>query len=73
MNTLSKNLAVIIAVSSIASITKAALPDSGMEIDKGRTAILITDPQNNFLSPGGVAWSVEGKNCSGIGSRAFRA
>jgi nicotinamidase-related amidase len=62
MNNLSKTLAVIIAVSSIVSIAKAALPDPGMEIDKGRTAILVTDPQNDFLSPDGVAWGVVGKN-----------
>jgi len=62
MNNLSKTWAVIIAVSSIVSIAKAALPDPGMEIDKGRTAILVTDPQNDFLSPDGVAWGVVGKN-----------
>ena len=62
MNNLSKSLAVIIAVSSIISIARAALPDPGMEIDKGRTAILVTDPQNDFLSPDGVTWGVVGKS-----------
>ncbi len=29
------------------------LPDPGMEIDRARTAVVITDPQNDFLSPDG--------------------
>ncbi|NKB98963.1 MAG: isochorismatase family protein [Pseudomonadales bacterium] len=40
----------------------AALPDPGMEIDRARTAIVITDPQNDFLSPKGVTWGVVGKS-----------
>ncbi len=37
-----------------------ALPNPGMTIDLERTALLITDPQNDFLSPEGVMWSVVG-------------
>ena len=37
----------------------AQLPDPGFEID-GTTAIVITDPQNDFLSPEGVTWGVVG-------------
>jgi len=33
-----------------------------MEIDAARTALLITDPQNDFLSPKGVTWGVVGQN-----------
>jgi len=40
----------------------AALPDPGMQIEKGRTALVVTDPQNDFLSPKGVAWGVVGKS-----------
>ncbi len=40
----------------------AQLPDPGMTIDPERTALLVTDPQNDFLSPDGVAWGVVGKN-----------
>ncbi len=29
----------------------AELPDPGMKIDSRNTALLITDPQNDFLSP----------------------
>ena len=38
----------------------AQLPDPGMEIDPVRTALVITDPQNDFLSPEGVTWGLVG-------------
>jgi len=41
---------------------EAQLPDPGMVIDPERTAVLITDPQNDFLSPQGVTWGVVGKS-----------
>ena len=31
-----------------------------MDIDPGSTAVVITDPQNDFLSPDGVAWGLVG-------------
>jgi hypothetical protein len=37
-----------------------ALPTSDMVIDKSRVALVITDPQNDFLSPDGVTWGVVG-------------
>jgi nicotinamidase-related amidase len=55
-------LTTIFTTIGAASAVKAALPDPGMEIDGGRTAVLITDPQNDFLSPEGVAWGVVGKS-----------
>ncbi|WP_239112672.1 cysteine hydrolase family protein [Halomicronema sp. CCY15110] len=39
-----------------------ALPNPGMTIDAQRTAIVIIDPQNDFLSPSGVAWGVVGES-----------
>lgn len=39
-----------------------ALPDPGMNIDLSRTALVVTDPQNDFLSPDGVAWGVVGES-----------
>ena len=39
-----------------------ALPKPGMNIDKEQTALVITDPQNDFLSPDGVTWGVVGKS-----------
>ncbi len=54
--------AVILAAIVFASSANAALPDPGVTIVPGRTALLITDPQNDFLSPEGVAWGVVGKS-----------
>ena len=41
--------------------TYAQLPDPGFTLDE-HTAIVITDPQNDFLSPDGVTWGVVGKS-----------
>jgi len=38
------------------------LPDPGMTITSGNTALLVTDPQNDFLSPDGVTWGVVGES-----------
>src|SRR5215472_16153014 len=35
-----------------------ALPIPGMVIEQPRTALVITDLQNDFLSPGGAAWEL---------------
>lgn len=40
----------------------AGLPNPGMKIDRERTALVVTDPQNDFLSPKGVTWSVVGES-----------
>lgn len=40
----------------------AQVPNPGVAIDPGRTAVLITDPQNDFLSPKGATWGVVGKS-----------
>ncbi|MDA7977448.1 MAG: cysteine hydrolase [Pirellulales bacterium] len=37
------------------------LPQPGITIDE-QTALVITDPQNDFLSPEGVAWGVVGES-----------
>ncbi len=47
---------------SAMSTSFAQLPDPGMSIDPERTALVITDPQNDFLSPNGVTWGVVGKS-----------
>jgi len=52
----------IMACLSIASALADGLPDPGMELVPGRTALVVTDPQNDFLSPDGVTWGVVGKN-----------
>jgi nicotinamidase-related amidase len=38
------------------------LPNPGMSIDSEHTALVITDPQNDFLSPEGVTWGVVGES-----------
>ena len=53
---------IILAAAGFGSIAAAQLPDPGMTIIEGRTALLITDPQNDFLSPKGVTWGVVGKS-----------
>jgi biuret amidohydrolase len=39
-----------------------ALPNPGMKIDINHTAMVIIDPQNDFLSPEGVTWGVVGES-----------
>ncbi len=60
MKTLPSKFVLTLTLLSFFGMAAAALPDPGMEIVKGRTALLITDPQNDFLSPDGVAWDVVG-------------
>ncbi len=42
--------------------TNAQLPNPGMEINPKDTALVVTDPQNDFLSPEGVTWGVVGES-----------
>jgi nicotinamidase-related amidase len=62
MNFKTLKISILTVALAAPGLTIAALPDPGMEIAKGRTALLITDPQNDFLSPKGVAWGVVGKS-----------
>jgi nicotinamidase-related amidase len=48
------------ASDSYAPPAKPALPPSNMVLDLKRTALVITDPQIDFLSPDGVTWGVVG-------------
>jgi nicotinamidase-related amidase len=52
----------LLTIAGLTNIANAQLPDPGVDIVAGRTALLITDPQNDFLSPQGVAWGVVGKS-----------
>ena len=54
--------AIMLATIGFANIASAQLPDPGVTIVEGRTALLITDPQNDFLTPKGVTWGVVGKS-----------
>ena len=53
-------LTLTVVLASITSIF-AQLPDPGFTVDEN-TAIVITDPQNDFLSPDGVTWGVVGES-----------
>jgi nicotinamidase-related amidase len=57
-----KNLAItmVLIVSSVTNMF-AQLPDPGFKVDKN-TAVVITDPQNDFLSPDGAAWGIVGES-----------
>ena len=63
MNTFSlvKKLAILTAILAPVLAT-AGLPDPGMTITPERTAVVVTDPQNDFLSPDGVTWGVVGQS-----------
>ncbi len=59
---------IIAFIAVFASIqTYAQLPDPGFTVD-ARTAIVITDPQNDFLSPDGVTWGVVGESVTKNGT-----
>ncbi len=53
---------IALTLATLANPASAQLPDPGVEIVPGRTALLITDPQNDFLSPKGATWGVVGKS-----------
>ena len=48
--------------------TDLGIPRPGMVVEAGRSAIVITDPQNDFLSPDGVAWGVVGESVTENGT-----
>ncbi len=52
----------VLVTGVIAGNVQAGLPNPGMIVDPGKTALVLTDPQNDFLSPEGVTWGVVGKS-----------
>jgi nicotinamidase-related amidase len=55
-------IAAAIGLSTLSTSVSADLPDPGVSFTKGHTAIVITDPQNDFLSPKGGTWGLVGKS-----------
>ncbi len=49
---------------------KGALPETGFTLDRPRAALVVTDPQIDFLSPQGVTWGVVGENVEHHGTVA---
>ncbi len=46
----------------------SALPPSEMQLDLERTALVVTDPQVDFLSPKGVTWELVGGSVEELGT-----
>ncbi len=57
-----KQLLIVTILVSTSAVTFAGLPNPGMRFDPVRTAVVITDPQNDFLSIKGATWGVVGKS-----------
>lgn len=64
-----KTLFIVLGIITISIKTIAQLPDPGFVIDE-TTAIVITDPQNDFLSPEGVTWGLVGESVTKNGTVA---
>lgn len=62
MQTMQHRIAAAAALLVWTASAAAQLPNPGMEVDPATTALVVTDPQNDFLSPEGVTWEVVGKN-----------
>jgi nicotinamidase-related amidase len=56
------------ATDAYAEPAEPALPPSDMQLNPKRTALVITDPQNDFLSPEGVTWGVVGESVTEQGT-----
>ena len=56
------------AVSDYDAPAKPALPPSNMKLNLARAAVVIIDPQVDFLSPKGVTWGVVGESVTEHGT-----
>jgi nicotinamidase-related amidase len=65
-----KSIKLLVGLALIPSVALAQLPDPGLAIDSERTAVVITDPQNDFLSPEGVTWGLVGASVEANGTVA---
>ena len=71
MNTsLKTSTQLILCLALFPALAMAQLPDPGLTVDPGRTALVITDPQNDFLSPEGVTWGLVGASVEANGTVA---
>ena len=60
---------VVVATALTAAVpAEAHLPHPGLGIDAQRTALVGTDPQNDFLSPDGVTWGLVGESVTKNGT-----
>jgi nicotinamidase-related amidase len=58
----------VLGATLLPALAMAQLPDPGMVVEPGRTAVVITDPQNDFLSPEGVTWGLVGASVTANGT-----
>jgi nicotinamidase-related amidase len=63
-----KNTALTAALALISANALAQLPNPGLIVDSERTAVVITDPQNDFLSPDGATWGLVGASVEANGT-----
>ena len=56
------------ALSQYADPEEPALPATTVDVDLSYTALVITDPQIDFLSPEGVTWGVVGESVTELGT-----
>ena len=59
---IAKRVLGIMLLLGVAPLVNAGLPETSMTVTPGNTALVITDPQIDFLSPKGVTWGVVGKS-----------
>jgi len=53
-------LAILLFAAASFQSAQAQLPETSIHFDPERTAVVVTDPQNDFLHESGVAWGVVG-------------
>ena len=58
----------VLGATLLPALAMAQLPDPGLAVEPGRTAVVITDPQNDFLSPEGVTWGLVGASVEANGT-----
>ena len=61
-STLTANIMALVMLYAVSTGVSAQLPNPGVQFEQGSTALLVTDPQNDFLSPEGVTWGVVGES-----------
>jgi len=64
------SITILLGLTLAPALALAQLPDPGLVIDTDRTALVITDPQNDFLSPEGVTWGLVGASVEANGTVA---
>jgi len=61
-------LQLLLGATLFPTLVWAQLPDPGLSVDTARTALVITDPQNDFLSPEGATWGLVGASVKANGT-----